>query len=317
MNRMEFGYSYVLIGLLLLPGFYYLYRHYTKTKKTDSLKFSNLQLIKKSVKTGFQYRKHLPFILIVCAVGLIIIGLADPRLPLENAHEGVNVVLVLDGSGSMRADDYQPTRLEAAKRAATTLIDSLEPNDHAGVVLFESGATTVSYLTPFKTKTLDDINAIRQRDGATAIGDGLVLGVDMANSIPNKKKVVILLSDGDHNAGVVTPDQAVEYAKQKKIQIHTIGMGSEEPVFLGTNIYGNPFFAELNEEELIHIASSANGKYYKSVDETSLNDIFSQISDEIEREEEQVSIKDWMFISSGILLAANIYIIYGKYKIVV
>ena len=314
---MEFGYSYVLIGLLLLPGFYYLYRHYTKTKKTDSLKFSNLQLIKKSVKIGFQYRKHLPFILIVCAVGLIIIGLADPRLPLENAHEGVNVVLVLDGSGSMRADDYQPTRLEAAKRAATTLIDSLEPNDHAGVVLFESGATTVSYLTPFKTKTLDDINAIRQRDGATAIGDGLVLGVDMANSIPNKKKVVILLSDGDHNAGVVTPDQAVEYAKQKKIQIHTIGMGSEEPVFLGTNIYGNPFFAELNEEELIHIASSADGKYYKSVDETSLNDIFSQISDEIEREEEQVSIKDWMFISSGILLAANIYIIYGKYKIVV
>ena len=139
----------------------------------------------------------------------------------------------------------------------------------------------------------------------------------MANSIPNKKKVVILLSDGDHNAGVVTPDQAVEYAKQKKIQIHTIGMGSEEPVFLGTNIYGNPFFAELNEEELINIASSADGKYYKSVDATSLNDIFSQISDEIEREEEQVSIKDWMFISSGILLAVNIYIIYGKYKIVV
>ena len=224
---------------------------------------------------------------------------------------------VLDGSGSMRADDYQPTRLEAAKRAATILIDSLEPNDHAGVVLFESGATTVSYLTPFKTKTLDDINAIRQRDGATAIGDGLVLGVDMANSIPNKKKVVILLSDGDHNAGVVSPDQAIQYAKQKKIQIHTIGMGSEEPVFLGTNIYGNPFFAELNEEELIRIANSADGKYYKSVDNTSLDDIFSQISSEIDREEEQVSIKDWMFIASGILLATNIYIIYGKYKIVV
>ena len=94
-------------------------------------------------------------------------------------------------------------------------------------------------------------------------------------------------------------------------------MGSEEPVFLGTNIYGNPFFAELNEEELIRIANSADGKYYKSVDNTSLDDIFSQISSEIDREEEQVSIKDWMFIASGILLATNIYIIYGKYKIVV
>ena len=243
--------------------------------------------------------------------------MADPRIPLENIHEGVNVVLVLDGSGSMAADDYQPTRLEAAKRAAAILVNGLEPNDHAGVVLFESGATTVSYLTPFKGKTLDDINAIRQRDGATAIGDGLVLGVDMANAIPNKKKVVILLSDGDHNAGVVTPNEAIEYAKQKKIQIHTVGMGSDEPVYLGTNIYGNPMFAELNEEELIHIADAADGKYYKSVDDNSLNDIFNQISDDIDREEEQVSIKDWFLIASGIVLAANIYIIYGKYKITV
>ena len=316
---MEFAYAYVLICLLILPGFYYLYRHYTKTKKTESLKFSNLELVKKSVKTGsfLKLRKHLPFILVICAVALIIIGLADPRLELENQHEGVNVVLVLDGSGSMKADDYQPTRLEAAKRAATILVNNLAPNDHAGVILFESGATTVSYLTPFKAKTLDDIDAIRQRDGATAIGDGLVLGVDMANSIPNKKKVVILLSDGDHNSGFVSPDEAVEYAKQKKIQIHTVGMGSAEPVFLGTNIYGNPLFAELNEDELIRIASSANGKYYKSVDDNSLDDIFSQISSEIDREVEQVSVKDWFFIASGIILAANIYVIYGKYKIVV
>ncbi len=140
----------------------------------------------------------------------------------------------------MAATDYPPSRLESAKNAAEVLINNLEPNDHTGIILFESGATTVSYLTPFKEKTIDDLHAIRQRDGATAIGDGLVLGVDMANSIPNKKKVVILLSDGDHNAGVVTPNEAVQYAIQKKIQIHTIGMGSEEPVLLGTNIYGNP-----------------------------------------------------------------------------
>ena len=139
----------------------------------------------------------------------------------------------------------------------------------------------------------------------------------MHKPIPNKKKVVILLSDGDHNSGFVSPDEAVEYAKQKKIQIHTVGMGSAEPVFLGTNIYGNPLFAELNEDELIRIASSANGKYYKSVDDNSLDDIFSQISSEIDREVEQVSVKDWFFIASGIILAANIYVIYGKYKIVV
>ena len=313
----EFGYWYVLFALLILPGFYYLYRFYTKTKKSNSLKFSNLQLVKNSVSSQSQLRKHLPFILILVAVGLIIIGLADPRMPLENIQEGVNVVLVLDGSGSMAATDYPPTRLESAKNAAEILIDNLEPNDHTGIILFESGATTVSYLTPFKEKTINDLQSIRQRDGATAIGDGLVLGVDMANSIPNKKKVVILLSDGDHNAGIVTPNEAVQYALQKKIQIHTIGMGSDEPVLLGTNIYGNPLYAELNEEELIAIATAANGKYYKSVDNDTLNEIIEQITDDIDRELEQVSIKDWFFIAAVAVLAANIYIVYGKYRIVI
>ena len=313
----EFGYWYVLLALFVLPGFYYLYRFYTKSKKSNSLKFSNLQLVKSSISSQSQIRKHLPFILILVAVSLIIFGLADPRIPFENVQEGVNVVLVLDGSGSMAATDYPPTRLESAKIAAEILIDNLEPNDHAGIILFESGATTVSYLTPFKQKTIDDLQAIRQRDGATAIGDGLVLGVDMANSIPNKKKVVILLSDGDHNAGVVTPSEAVQYALKKKIQIHTIGMGSDEPVLLGTNIYGTPLYAELNEEELIAIAATANGKYYKSVDNDSLNEIFEQITDDIDRELEQVSIKDWFFIAAVIILAANIYIVYGKYRIVI
>ena len=313
----EFGYWYVLLSLFVLPGFYYLYRFYTKTKKSNSLKFSNLQLVKSSLSSQSQIRKHLPFILIIIAIGLIIIGLADPRIPLENIKEGVNVVLVLDGSGSMAATDYPPTRLESAKIAAEILIENLEPNDHIGIILFESGATTVSYLTPFKQKAIDDLHAIRQRDGATAIGDGLVLGVDMANSIPNKKKVVILLSDGDHNAGIVTPSEAVQYALQKKIQIHTIGMGSEEPVLLGTNIYGNPLYAELNEEELVTIATATNGSYYKSVDNYSLNEIFEDISDEIDRELEQVSIKDWFFITSVVILSVNIYIVYGKYRIVI
>ena len=97
---------------------------------------------------------------------------------------------------------------------------------------------------------------------------------------------------------------------QKKIQIHTIGMGSEEPVLLGTNIYGNPLYAELNEKELIAIATAANGKYYKSVDNNSLNEIFEQITDDIDRELEQVSIKDWFFIASFIVVLPPIFTLY-------
>ena len=84
----EFGYWYVLLALFILPGFYFLYRFYTKTKKSNSLKFSNLELVKKSASSQSQLRKHLPFILILVALSLIIIGLADPRIPLEN-HEKI------------------------------------------------------------------------------------------------------------------------------------------------------------------------------------------------------------------------------------
>ena len=313
----EFLNPYVLLFLAVIPAFYFLYKKYTESKKSAALKFSTLTSVKKSIKGSFTLRQHLPFVLILVSVTLIIIGLADPQLPLENVKEGVNVVIVLDGSGSMSAQDYKPTRLEAAKNAAEVLVNSLETKDHAGVVLFESGATTVSYLTPFKEKTLGDLRAIEQHEGATALGDGLVLGVDMANSIPNKKKVVILLSDGVHNAGTISPDEAIQYAQMKDIQVNTVGMGSEEPVFLRTNIYGQPLYAELDEDTLIRVAESAGGKYYRSVDTNSLNEIFSTLSEEIDREVEPLSIRDWFLIPSVVALATNIYIIYGKYKIVV
>ena len=103
----------------------------------------------------------------------------------------------------------------------------------------------------------------------------------------------------------------------KDIQVNTVGMGSEEPVFLRVNIYGQPLYAEHDEETLIRVAESAGGKYYRSVDTNSLNQIFSTLSDEIDREVEPLSIRDWFLIPSIVALAANIYIIYGKYKIVV
>ena len=138
-----------------LTWIFFLYRFYTKTKKSNSLKFSNLQLVKKSASSQSQLRKHLPFILILVAVSsLIIIGLADPRIPLENIKEGVNVVLVLDGSGSMAATDYPPTRLESAKDAAEILIENLEPNDHTGIIFLNLAQQLSHILLLSKKKQL-------------------------------------------------------------------------------------------------------------------------------------------------------------------
>ncbi|NOZ59191.1 MAG: VWA domain-containing protein [Euryarchaeota archaeon] len=310
-----FGEPWRLVLLLAVPLIIYFYRLHQDKKKAAALRFSSLGLIKgANPKAGL--RPHLPFILLLVAVALIIIGLADPRIPLKTAREGVNVVLVIDDSGSMAATDYRPTRLEAAKRAAGTLIKSLKPKDNVGIVIFESGATTASYLTPFKDRAMDKLEAIQQKEGRTALGDGLSLGIDMATSIPNKRKVVILLSDGVNNAGVVTPEEAVEFAKEEKIQVYTVGMGSEEPVVLGYDLFGRPQYAELDEDTLKRIAAETGGKYYKSVDEDTLDEIYRNIGENIEREWEDRSIKDWFFAAALAVLLVNLYVVYGRYRIV-
>ena len=312
----SFGEPVILILLLIIPATVLLYSWYLKKKKQSAIKFSSIAVLK-TAKKGTKIRQHLPFIILMLAVSLIIIGLADPMLPLKTLQEGVNVVLIIDDSGSMTANDYQPTRLEAAKKSAEILINTLEEKDNVGIVLFESGATTAAYLTPFKDKAIKKLHGIQQRQGRTAIGDGLTMGIDMAISIPNKKKVAILLSDGVNNAGVVTPDEAIAFAKENKIQVYSVGMGSVEPVVLGYDFFGNPQYAELDEKTLMKIADETGGKYYKSVNDKTLAEVYENIGKDIEREWEKKSIKDYFFALALVMLLINIYIIYGKWRIVV
>ncbi|NOX71815.1 MAG: VWA domain-containing protein [Candidatus Micrarchaeota archaeon] len=304
-----------LFLLALLPALYYLYAYHQKKKKEALLKFSRIGLIKQASSKKTR-RKNIAFYLMLLVIVLIVIGLADPHIPLKRAKEGVNVVLVIDDSGSMAATDYKPTRLEAAKKSAEILINSLQPKDNVGIVVFESGATTAAYLSPYKERVLEKLHAIQQKEGRTAIGDGLSLAVDMAMSIPNKKRVIILLSDGVNNAGVISPMEAAQYAKMNNIQVYTVGMGSKGKVVLGYDWFGNPQYAELDEATLKKMADDTGGKYYKSVDTGTLNEIYANIGQNIKREWEDTSIKDWFFFAALIVLVIDIYIIYGKYRVI-
>ncbi|MFH1849033.1 MAG: VWA domain-containing protein [archaeon] len=300
--------------LLVLPLIWYLHSLAEKKKKKAAVMFSNLGIIRKASKRNVRY--SWVFYLTLLSVALLIIGLSDPHIPLKKTQKGVNVVLAIDISGSMKAGDYQPTRLEAAKRSAEILLDSLDAQDHIGIVTFESGATTAAYLSPFKDKVKDKLRAIAHKDGATAIGDGLSLAVDMATSIPNKKKVVILLSDGVSNSGVISPGEAVEFAKTNKIQVYTVGLGSAEPVILGYDFFGRPQYAELDENTLKTIASETGGEYFKSVDTETLDGIYQNLGKKIEREKEETSIKDWFILGAAIALISELYMRYGGKRII-
>ncbi|PWR75019.1 VWA domain-containing protein [Methanospirillum stamsii] len=306
-----------LIALVILPALYYYYIHETKRKKQEAIVFSNIGFLKSALHGSSQSsRPRTLLLLILASVGCIIIGLADPHIPLEQAKEGVNVVLVIDVSGSMQANDYQPTRLESAKRSAEILLKSLDIKDYAGVITFETGATSAAYLSPDKDRVIKKLRAIEPKEGATAIGDGLGLGIDMAESIPNKKKVVILLSDGVNNAGVIAPEEAAQFAREKGIQVFTIGMGSESPVVLGYDWFGNPQYAMLDEELLQSIADSTQGKYYKSVDDRTLSEIYKNLNKEINREKEETSIATWFFTLSMVFMVGEVLLRYGRRRII-
>ena len=312
---MEFGFINALFLFLLIPVLVFIYYKYNSNKKESILKFSTLKIIKKTNAKNNLIRKHIPFLLVIIVFSLIIIALANPQIVTLGSEKGVNLGIVLDGSESMAASDYEPTRLDAAKRAITSLVTKTSETNNVGVVLFETGAGTISYLTPVKQKTLDSISSIQQGTGATAIGDGLSLGIDMVSSILDKKRVIILLSDGIHNSGLVSPEQATQYAILNNVQVHTVGIGSNEPVYLRDDIYGDPQYAELDEQTLQDIASSTGGNYFKSLDEQGLNEILLELNTNLEYETELSTIRDWFIGSAIIILLIDIYIIYGKFRI--
>ena len=307
----------VLIFLIFVPIILYLYWIILKKKKQDAIKFSNLGFIKSALGNKKKSKRNdILFYLLILVLILMIIGFSNPHIPLKQTKEGVNVVLVLDASGSMQASDYKPTRLEAAKKSAEILLKSLKEKDHAGIIIFESGATTAAYLSPYKDKVIEKLRSIAPKQGKTAIGDGLSLGIDMATSIPNKKKVVILLSDGVNNAGVISPQEAIEFAKANNIQVYTIGLGSEGKVVLGHDWFGNPQYAELDEATLQTIAKQTRGKYFKSVNDKTLNEIYKNISQDIKREKEETNIKDFFFIAALIALLIYLYLNYGWKRVI-
>lgn len=306
-----------LYGLVLIPVLAGAYLWFTRQKKNEAIRFSHLAFVKSALgDAGKSRRTHLLFVLALAAIALLVIGLADPHVPLEQTKEGVNVVLVIDDSGSMQADDYKPTRIEAAKSAADLLVRSLDPKDSAGVVIFESGATTAAYLSPDKDRVRGKLAAVAPRAGQTAIGDGLALAIDMARSIPNRKNVVILLSDGVNNAGVITPDEAVGFARAADIQVFTVGMGTNQPVAVGYDMLGNPEFARLDETTLQSIAEKTGGKYFKSVDEQTLKEIYGSLNQQITREKEETSIRNVFFAGALILLCLELWLRYGRGRII-
>lgn len=235
--------------------------------------------------------RHSMFVLRLAAIACLIIILARPQLKdnwQTSSTEGTDIVIAMDISGSMLARDFKPNRLESAKEMAAKFIQG-RPDDNVGMVIFAAESLTGMPMTIDHEAVVNYVKGIEQgmlNDG-TAIGDGIATSLNRILQGKAKSKSIILLTDGSNNTGLVTPLSAAEIAKNEKVKIYTIGIGTngmaDYPAYdeFGRIVYTKQPVV-IDETTLKTIADQTGGKYFRATGNKALGAIFAEI-DQLEK----------------------------------
>jgi len=288
--------EYLFLLLLLVPIIYWYIKEMHKSDA--SLQISSHRNLLKFPKSRKVKLRHVPFVLRVLAISFIIIALARPQASnswrTENT-EGIDIMMALDVSGTMQAEDLKPNRIQAAKDVATEFILS-RPNDNIGLVVFAGESFTQCPLTTDHAVLINLFNAVKFgiiEDG-TAIGLGLANAVNRIKDSKAKSKVIILLTDGSNNRGDIAPITAAEIAKTFGIRVYAIGVGSTGkvsiPVQTPMGIQYQQMDSEFDEKSLQDIAGMTGGKYFRATDNSKLRHIYQEI-DQLEKT--KINVKEF------------------------
>ncbi|HEY5592340.1 MAG TPA: VWA domain-containing protein [Paludibacter sp.] len=288
--------EYLFLLLLLIPVLFWYIKEMHKSDA--SLQISSHQNLAKFPKSKKIKLRHVPFVLRVLSIVFIIMALARPQASnswrTENT-EGIDIMMALDLSGTMLAEDLKPNRIEAAKTVATEFILS-RPNDNIGLVVFAGESFTQCPLTNDHAVLINLFNAVNFgliEDG-TAIGLGLANAVNRIKDSKAKSKVIILLTDGSNNRGDIAPITAAEIAKTFGIRVYAIGVGSHGmvnmPVQTPIGIQYQQMQSEFDEKSLQEIATMTGGKYFRATDNTKLRRIYQEI-DQLEKT--KISVREY------------------------
>lgn len=285
--------------LLLLPLLVLAWRLWRRREaRRPRMKYSSVALLGAAGPTLRSRLLGLPMLLVFAALALLIVAMARPQSAWREHKrfaEGIDIMLVIDVSGSMRALDFTPNRLEKAKAVVKQFVAGRE-NDQIGIVIFAKDTFALCPLTQ-DYSALESFVARIDFDlvngDATAIGMGLANAVNKLRTSKAKSKVAILLTDGENNAGQIDPLRAAEIAKQFNIRVYTIGVGSTagevpipNPGPFGPRIISVPF--KLDIEQLTRMAEMTGGQFFRATDDRSLEKIYKQI-DQMERTKVEVA----------------------------
>lgn len=296
-RRYEVASPRMLWGLAAVPllSAWYVWR---RNKRQPRATLSTVQVLASGPIDLKARLRHLPFVLSLGGLALLLLSMTRPQSKHEEQDitvDGIDIMIAMDFSASMLARDFKPDRLEAARTMALRFIDD-RPNDRIGLVVYEGEAFTQCPLTTDHA-VLSDL-FIRARsgmiDGGTAVGAGLTTAINRLRESTRKSKVIILMTDGVNNAGMVQPLDAAQIAHQLGIRVYTIGVGTRgqalSPYALGFNgqYQYRMMDVEIDDDMLRQVADMTGGKYFRATDEKKLKAVYDEI-DKLEKTREKIT----------------------------
>ncbi|MFH0913856.1 MAG: VWA domain-containing protein [Chloroflexota bacterium] len=325
---MSFLWTKLLWLLLLVPVLIAAYILLQRRRQKYALRYASLSLVKEALGHGPGIRRHIPPVLFLIGLTAMLVALARPVATIMLPSQQATVILTLDVSGSMRADDLKPTRLEAAKSAAKLFVEKQPAHVRIGVVSFSESAAIVQAPTTDREAVLAAISRLTTQR-ATGIGRGILTSLDAIFEEPGAKPtptpnprdplalpspkstpapvppgtyapaIIVLLSDGVSNAGI-PPLEAAGQALDRGVRVYTIGVGSPQGTVLSFD--GRSMRVRLDEETLKRIAEKTEADYYKAESETDLSEIYENLSTRRVLKPEQTELTAFFTAFAAVLL---------------
>ncbi len=313
----EFLWPKVLWGMAGLPLLGWAYARLLRGKSRRAVLHPQVEVLAEASRSARLWRAHLPAALFGLALAAVVLALARPVAPLPVPAANVNVVLSVDVSRSMLAEDVKPNRLEATKAAAVEFVRALPGNARVGLVSFSSYATLLVPPTTDHHRVIQAIDSL-QAEFATAIGDGLLEAVW---ALPGRTRpasptapppappgklppgIVVLMSDGQSNRGV-SPQDAARVARDQQVKVYTVGVGTPEGTFL--NIGGRPIWVRLDEETLREVAAITDGTYFRASSAYELRRVYRHLGRSIGWERRPTEVSSVAAAAAAVLLVSSL-----------
>jgi Ca-activated chloride channel homolog len=282
----------LLAGLLLVPLALAAYVAAQRRKRRFAVRYTNVDVL--ASVAGRDPLRHLPAALALLALAALVVALARPQRVVADERRQATVVMVTDTSGSMRADDVPPSRLQAAQAAARSLTAKLPSDVKLGLVIFGSKADQLVAPTTDKAEIVRAIDGL-QIHGATAMGDGLSLALDAAQArLPRAVRppaAIVLLSDGANTRGQ-DPITVADRARKAGIRVYTVALGTQNGVLRDTDKQGNPKVTRVPPDAgtLQEIARETGGRFYDVADAGRLQEIYAALGTRFARLRERQEV---------------------------